>query len=293
VSDLRANRLKRTYRLITKRITMTCLNCSTPFDGNYCNECGQKTIDTRFTLKSMGTDLFFSAFHVEKKGLPVTIKNLALTPGASIRDFLHGKRQSLYPPFKYLVLMGAIVIVFSLRYRFFHNEFTQVESNSMNKFPSWLIIPDEYKAYIESFFRFAEDQATLLNIAAIPVFAFFSWALLSKSKYNFAENLILNTFITAQQLFYLLLLVPFFEFFPMDRDIPIAVYTAGILIYNIWVYVQFFEDRKLMMLLKSGAIVVVAYVYQFPVNFMIFQMYDNYIHHHMHWIPQVYDHILQ
>jgi hypothetical protein len=272
---------------------MTCLNCTTPFDGNYCNECGQKAIDTRITLKSMATELFFSAFHVEKKGLPNTIKILTLSPGNSIREFLHGKRQSLYPPFKYLVLIGAIVIILSLRYRFFHNEFTQVESNDMNKLPSWISIPMEFKGYVESFFRFAEDQATLLNIAAIPVFAFFSWAFLSRSKYNFAENLILNTFITAHQLFFLLVIVPFLEIFPMNRDIPIAIYTTLILLYNVWAYVQFYDCRKLTFIAKSSGVVVIAYVYQFPVNFLIFHVYENYIHDHMHWIPQVYDHILQ
>jgi hypothetical protein len=272
---------------------MVCLNCSTHLEGGFCHECGQKSVDTRFTLRGMMSELFFSAFHVEKKGLPNTIKALTLTPGEAIRDFLRGKRQSLYPPFKYLVLMGAIVILFSLRYRFFHNEYTKVETDDMNSLPDWIVIPTEFKPVIESFFLFAEDQATLLNIAAIPVFAFFSWALLSGKKFNFAENLILNTFITAQQLFFLLLFVPFLEIFPTHRDITIGLYTSIVIVYNLWVYFQFFDGKKFSLGMKAGLVVVISYIYQFPVNFLIYYMYSNYVHHHMHWIPQVYDHILQ
>jgi hypothetical protein len=270
---------------------MNCLNCSTKIDGNYCHECGQKTSDVRYTFKGLITELFFSAFHVEKKGLPYTIKALTIEPGRAIKNVLQGQRQSLYPPFKYLVLMGAIVIIFSLRYRFFHNEYTQLESNDMSALPTWLTLSADLELQIENFFKFAEDKATVLNIAAIPIFAFFSYAFLSGKKYNFAENLILNTFITAQQLLFLLILVPFFELAPATRTVMIALYTAGIILYNIWVYIQFF-GANLSILIRSICVVLVAYIYQFPFNFLIFDLYENYIHHHMHWIPHVYDNIV-
>jgi hypothetical protein len=235
------------------------------------------------------TDLFFSAFHLEKKGLPHTIHKLTTEPGRAIRAVLMGKRLSLYPPFKYLVLMGALVIIFSLRYRFFHNELTKVDSNDMGQLPDWLSLSAGFKMYVENFFRFAEDNATLLNVSAIPVFAFFTWSILSRSRFNFAENLILNTFITAQQLFFLLLLVPFLEFIPASRTVLLSAYAALILVYNVWVYMQFFEGKRLVMLGKSLLVVCVSYIYQFPVNFLIYYIYENYIHHHMHWIPHLYD----
>lgn len=270
---------------------MICLNCATKTIGHFCHECGQKTEDLRYTIKGLVKDLFFSAFHLEKKGLPNTILRLTTAPGIAIRAVLQGQRQSLYPPFKYLVLVGAVVIVFSLRYRFFHNEYTQVESNEMHIFSEWIVIPKEYEAFIENFFKFAEDKATVLNIAAIPIFSFFSFAWLSGRKYNFAENLILNTYITAQQLFFLLILIPFYEFFPGNKTGLIAAYTVAVIAYNVWVYVQFF-GRSSGTLAKSIAVVGVAYLYQFPFNFLIFYLYDHYIHHQMDWIPHVYDKII-
>lgn len=270
---------------------MNCLNCSTTTIGDFCHECGQKTTDLRYTIKSLGKDLFFSAFHLEKKGLPNTIMRLTTQPGNAIREVLQGKRLSLYPPFKYLVLIGAVVILFSLRYRFFHNEYTQVGSNEMHFLPDWIFIPEQYQLFIENFFKFAEDKATLLNIASIPIFAFFSFVWLSGSKHNYAENLIMNTFITAQQLFFLLLLIPFFEFMPEHRTTMIAIYSIATIAYNIWAYAQFF-GYSIGVVFKSIGVVVVAYLYQFPLNFLIFYVYEKYIHHHMHWIPEVYDNII-
>jgi hypothetical protein len=262
---------------------MKCLNCSTPLQGHYCYNCGLKVTDRKFTIRSMVTDLFFSAFHVEKKGLPHTIKLLALTPGVAIREYLDGKRLSLYPPFKYLILMGALVILFSLRYRFFHNEYTKANTHDSNGILDFLSLSAEEATNIESFFQFAEDKATLLNIAAIPVFAFFSWAFLSKKKFNFAENLILSTFITAQQLFFLLLLCPLLEIVPSSHSYVMGFYTVAIMIYNVWVYLQFFPGKKIYLTIGSALIVLVSYVYQFPVNFLVYLIYEKYFHHSVNW----------
>ena len=230
----------------------------------------------RFTVKGMLMDLFFSVVHVEKKGLIHTIRELTVRPADAIKKVIHQDRHYLYPPFKYLVLVGAIVIIFSLRYKFFHNEHTEFEESSLME---WLTLPDLYWMYLTDFFVFAENQATLLNITAIPIFAFFSWAFLSGKKYNYAENLIINTFITAQQLFFLLLLVPVLEAFPAVREYVIPVYVGTVLIYNAWVYAQLYEGKRFMTA-RCIVVALLAYVYQFPMNLGLFFVYENYVHTH-------------
>jgi hypothetical protein len=260
---------------------MNCHNCMAAYQGHYCHECGQKAAEIKYTMKGMVTDLFFSAIHMEKKGLFHTVRELTLRPGIAIKKVLMGQRQFLYPPFKYLVLLGAAVIIFSLRYKFFHNEFTELEGNDL---PSWLYLTAQHRMYLQDFFHFAEDEATLLNIVTIPIFAFFSWAFLSKGKYNFAENLIINTFITAQQLLFLLILVPFLEFIPDAKVFLIQVYTLITIGYNAWVYIQFFDGNKFWLPIKSVLVVLLCYVYQFPVNLGIYYFYHNFLHENFHWV---------
>ena len=266
---------------------ISCPNCQTDFLGHYCNTCGQKATDLKYTLKGMLYDVFFSTFHIEKKGLPFTIRELTLNPGTAVKKVLSGQRLYLYPAFKYLVLMGALVIIFSLRYNFFHNEITQVSEH--NTLPTWLDLNMDHEVFFENFFKFAEDEATLLNIMAVPVFALFSWLLLSHGRYNFAENLILNTFITAQQLFFLILLVPFFEFIPQYRQVIIGAYTLGIMIYNGWALVQFFSPGqiKISTILLAALAVLFAYIYQLPLNMMVYFAYENFIQPHIHWVPSI------
>jgi hypothetical protein len=264
---------------------MVCPNCTNNFIGHYCNECGQKSTDTKYTLKGMLSDLFLSALHVEKKGLPYTLRELTLRPGISIKKVIAGQRLYLYPPFKFLILMGAMVIVASLRYKFFHNEYTQLDNKDMDSFLAGFLI-SEHLTYLEGFFRFAEDEATILNIATIPVFAFVSWSFLTFRKYNFAENLIINTFITAQQLFFLLTLIPFIELFPQWKGQIIFFYSTSIIIYNIFVYVQLMEGNKFWLVFRAALVVLIAFLYQVPVNLLIYLSYDK-VHKYFHWVSDV------
>jgi hypothetical protein len=266
--------------------SINCPNCAHDYFGNFCNECGQKSTDLKYTLKGMLYDIFFSTFHIEKKGLPYTIRELILRPGIAINKVVNGQRLYLYPAFKYLVLMGAIVIIFSLRYNFFHNEATQISENKT--LPMWLGLDMEHEVFLENFFKFAEDEATLLNIMAVPVFALFSWLLLSRGRYNFAENLILNTYITAQQLFFLLWLVPFFEIF-QAKQLLIGIYTISMMVYNGWVFIQFFSygKNKWATIVLTIFAVLLAYIYQLPINILVYYVYEHFIHPHIHWVPSI------
>lgn len=261
---------------------MVCPNCETVYEGNYCPECGQKTIHGRYTIKGLASELIFSAFHLEKKGLPYTIKELTIRPGIAIRKVLEGQRLSLYPPFKYLVLVGTIIVVLSLRYGFFHSdELTSADSNTYQ-----FSVLQDHKIFFDGFFRFAEDYATLLNLVAIPVFSFFSFLFFREYGYNFAENLIINTFITAQQLLFLILLVPFIEFIPGTKHILIPVYTIAMVVYNIFAYVQLY-DVKISNVYRAFVTVVTSYLYQFPANLTVYFIAHHYIIPHIHLIPNV------
>jgi hypothetical protein len=229
-------------------------------------------MEERFTVRRLFLELFESFSPVERKGLPGTIRYLFISPGTAIHAYLRGRRRMLYPPFKYLLLIGAVVIVLSWRYHFFNNEII-TGAQTERPFLSTLLVDKVQLQFVNDFFVFAEERATLLNIIAIPVFAFFSWAFLSGTRYNFAENLILNTYITSQQLFMLLATIPFLEIFPAFRQGIITCYTIIVLIYNITVYMDFFQGRRLTTFFTALVVVLISYVYQFPLNLLGYYLY--------------------
>lgn len=254
---------------------MLCKNCKHPINGKYCCNCGEKAVHERFTLKSILYDLIVLPFAENKKSLPKTIKELSLRPGSSIRNYIEGNRASLYASDKFLLLVGTITTILTFRYHFFASEFTSSDAAANHAALTFFGLLDK-KEFLNQFFLYAEQYATLLNIIAIPVFAIFSYLIFRKQGNTFGENLILNTYITAQQLFCLLLLVPLLEIFPDSKYVLISGYSAGIALYNVWVYVQFFKAATLNGIIKSFLVVGISYVVQFFLNLAIYSAFGKY-----------------
>ncbi|MBL6445218.1 DUF3667 domain-containing protein [Fulvivirga sp. 29W222] len=233
---------------------MICKNCSNRFEGNFCNNCGQSAKVRRFSFFYFVKENFFSSLDIEN-GLFYTIKLLFLRPGVAIREYLEGKRVSLYVPIKYLLLIGALAALVSMRFDLFLSE---------KPGPVLHVLPVDH---LGAFLSFAEEYATVINVIAIPVFALFSWLFFFESKYNYTENLILNIYITAQQLIMLLLIFPVIALIPTWKEEVIAIYSAITLIYNLWVYFTFFKIVKFVQVAKAFFALICAYLLQFVLNY--------------------------
>jgi len=215
---------------------MVCPTCEKVYEGNFCPEFSLKTLYGRYTFSWLMNNLFFSSLHFGRKGLPHTIIELTMRPGFSLKKVLEGQRLRLHRSFKYLVLIGTIIIVLSFRYGFFHNE----ELISVDALTYQFSFIEDHKLFFDGFFKFAEDYATLLNLLAITVFSLFSYLFFKESGYNFTENTIKSTFISAQQLLFLILLVPFIKFILGSKNSLIPIYTLAAVLYNVWAYVQLY-----------------------------------------------------
>lgn len=85
-----------------------CANCNYTFAGNFCPRCGQSRhggnrLTIRLTLKRA-----FDVWGLGNRSLPRTILHLFYRPGFMIQDYLKGKRQAYFPPFKILFLLTAL-----------------------------------------------------------------------------------------------------------------------------------------------------------------------------------------
>lgn len=242
----------------------TCKNCDHQYEGNYCNHCGQPNDVRLFTIAYFLKETFFSSLDIEG-GFFHTIKQLAIRPASSIREYLKGRRLTLYVPGKFLLIFGAIATFISIKYHVVTSS-TEVE------------IP-----YVEligldtvGFFKYAEEFTTMVNIFAIPVFALFTWVFF-KSGYNYAENLVLNTYITAMQLVVLVISSPLIIIFQMSQPLIIGIYLIVILIYNIWVVMAFFKSYRWTSFLKMTAVLVCSFVGQFIFNYLIYLVIGDYM----------------
>ena len=244
---------------------MVCKNCTHPFEGLYCYHCGQPAATRRIMTKEILTDTLFSVVKVNR-GFLFTAKELSLRPGKAIRLYLAGQRVAYYAPHKYLFFIGAVTSFLTSRYHSFSDEYTAAGA-----------FDGGAHSFFKAFFAYADAYATLINIVTIPVFALFSFLLFRRSGYNYAEHLVLNTYITAQQLLLFIGWLPLTRALPVRIDWLLGLYVAITLAYNLWVYVQFCGARTAASVLRAVAAMALAYLGQLLLNLLFFRFGGVYL----------------
>ena len=220
----------------------------------------------RYSIREIVKDTVYNITHVERKRFVYTAADLFINPGKSIKKVLSGYRQYLYNPSEYLIVCGAIVLFLTPRYKFFQNEFSEnISSSAFLK---------AHSGFFNAFFTYAEQYATITNILAIPVFTILSYLIFADSKRTIGENLIINTYITAQQLLVLVFCAPFIELFPSYRHTIITVYTEIAFIYNVAVYTLLFTGKWWWVLIRGIVVVALGYLLQFPVNVAFYYFFS-------------------
>lgn len=236
----------------------------------YLDQTRLEKSNERYTVKGIIQDELYNLLHLERRKFFYTAWDLTIRPAKSIKMVLQGYKKYLYPYLNYLVLIGAMIIFLSVRYKFFVTGFEiGDQSDAAGSLLDWMGFDKQFR---QDFFVYAEEFMTIVNIVAIPFFSFFSCILFPKDKYNAAEHFILNVYIAAQQLLFILLFIPFLEIFPSSRDITIGVYTALTIIYNIWVYTTIFTGKTWWKIIKSSLAIGLAFFVQTPFNYGAFYL---------------------
>lgn len=237
---------------------LKCKNCGLVYKGYFCPRCGQNASVRRFDFKYFLKESFVSSLDIENGFFP-TIKALTLTPGPTIKAYLQGKRLKLTIPMRYLIVMGAIAAIITIRYKVFAGEGSHAPLAFLN--------------FIEKeFWEYATEFVTIHNIVAVPVFALFSYLFFRKAGFNFSENLIMNMYLTAHQLFILLLFFPIIELFLEQKSSILFVYTLVTFVYNFWVYISFFNWWNLRGVFATIAAMLFAYAVQAVLNYGLFKV---------------------
>lgn len=214
-----------------------CKNCGNILTGKYCSNCSQKADTHRFTLKHALHDFFHSFTHIDR-GILFLIKELFTRPGYASKEYIEGKRKKYFNPFQYLFLAVAAATFLSVNY---HLMGPKADLNSVGTGINTFGL--QYNAFIYKYFN-------VIQLVSVPVIALFSWLFYKKSGYNYAENLVLNTFLGAQRTLMYILIAPFLYIFNRHWYIPISVYYIGWLVYYGWAFVQFFNEKKSIVIIK-------------------------------------------
>ncbi|RZJ67766.1 MAG: DUF3667 domain-containing protein [Flavobacterium sp.] len=216
---------------------MTCKNCNSNFEGNFCNNCGQKAKTERLNWRYISDEAKYVFLHFNG-GLMYSVKALFTRPGDSIREFIEGKRVHHYKPILLLFVLAGIYGVL-VHYVDFEAYVTTVPRSEEEK------LAMEIQRKVITWFV---DHYSLVEILQLPLYSICSYLAFRKWGYNFIEHVILNTFASAQRLVINIVLVPFLilmshiskEFFW-----AISFVSFGSFIFTVWTLITFFRGRDL------------------------------------------------
>lgn len=232
-----------------KKVDYQCKNCGNHLDLNqkFCSNCGQSTFTKRIDFNFLWSEIRYSIFHVNG-GFFFTLKELFTRPGHTIREYLEGKRQKHFKLIPLITILGSISTL--LNHLVFKtapseigtDEFSHFSGNNEDGFNM-----ERFSHYFQVVQNWADKHYALSILLFIPLFAFAYYLAFRKYQCNFAEWLIIGTFITAQSLAVGIVFVIINHYYNATLANTLI---AGLLTF--WTFVQFFNDRKpAVIILKS------------------------------------------
>lgn len=227
---------------------IACQNCAHPFEGNFCNQCGQTAHTHAIDWHYLWHEIPHSVWHVDR-GILFTLRELCTRPGYTIRDFIQGKRVNHYRPLALLLFLGAIITFAS------HSLDVSVMKSSQQMFaPTNADAPALQKNFQKQMFQFLEEKPAVGQIIMLPFFAFGFWLMFRRKGYNYPQLLVAQTFIT--NFFMLVTLVITLLFWLLGGTAiafksVMAFSIVAFIGYTVITNLQLFRDK-----LSAGAIVV-------------------------------------
>ena len=181
------------------------------------------------------------AFSLDR-GLVFTLRRLFTEPGKLTQDYLYKGRYHYTPPFRMLFISTTIVVLL-LSYSRSGLDIFQLDPKAATTEQAKMIqdiLAEYYNLFLWLF---------------IPVLGLFSWLFNRRSKYNYAENVVLQTYLMI--IGNLLYAVMLFEYF-IPANILSGAYMIVSFSYNVYAYKQFFEKSWGRSILEVIAILLLS-----------------------------------
>jgi len=216
----------------------------------------------RFSVKKLWNTVL-KALNLEK-GILYTMINLTIRPGATLRMYLFEDRSKLVKPLSFLLLTTAIAAFLTLNLLELEGMFKSLEVANQSTTGNTPKMDAETKATLDKINQQYIQSFNLILLVSVPFLALSSFLFYQKAKYNFAEHLVVAAYLTGiMNSFYSLL----FPLFRLDYFMVSSIFMLLFMIYATFVYIQLFQERIWLGVLKGIGIQVFYYTI-----FFIFMM---------------------
>jgi hypothetical protein len=240
----------------------TCKNCNTEFDGKFCPNCSQKANTHRFTIAHFGHEFLHALTHTDK-GILFLMKELFVRPGKTALAYNAGRRKRYFNPITYLLIMLAVQIFAGQKTKIYDAYIDQTEQFVNRIAKSDQQVKEKAGKALQG--AKVEQKKVLENnkivtFVLLPILALITWLFFRRSGHNYAENIVLNVMILAQQylIFILMCVIPFM-IIPSILMPMMYLYLLVGFIYSFYAYRQFYNQSWGWTIAK-GIIIQILYV---------------------------------
>ena len=230
-----------------------CKNCGQHLilDQKFCHNCGQKADTHRIDYHFLIHEIQHSVFHVDK-GIFFTIKELFTRPGHTIREYLDGRRQNHFKPVLFLIIAGSVcglLNYFTSDGRGIGGAQRDFENTVGDPKVLQYVDIDGLANFFKNVFFWFSDHFSFFILFMIPAAAFGFYRGFRKYKLNYAEWLVIITFLSGQMLVVYFFVLLFEYLSGRDASTFFLLVTMGL---TTWTMVQLFRHRPaLRMILRT------------------------------------------
>jgi predicted RNA-binding Zn-ribbon protein involved in translation (DUF1610 family) len=178
-------------------VTMNCINCNQESTGNFCPNCGQRTITRRITFREGWND-FWARIYGFDGMFPRTLRDLTIRPGVATRKFIEGNRVLYYGPVGYFFLMITLML---LLYDLMGISFLDVMKATGQSMSTGEPQTQNQAVFMQKALQAISDNIKLFFFAWIPFQAFASrYIFFRKANLNFIEHTLLPLYVMGHNL---------------------------------------------------------------------------------------------
>lgn len=233
----------------------TCKNCSFEFEGKFCPKCGQKSKTGRITIRQVFNEARQHFIHFDQ-GFLYTVRELALRPGHSIREYIAGKRVKHVKPVKFMFWAAAINFLIMHFLRLDEDILKKVAEQQQNNNPKANELSQKLGGFIF-------EHPSILLFSMIPAIALCSWLFFRRRGYNYAEHFVVSAYLMGEISLAAVATIPVSKFLNSisTSTVPMTLFSGTIWVaYFGWAYSQLFTTgSRFWVWLKGGLTVLMGY----------------------------------
>ena len=215
---------------------MICKNCDNNIEGKFCSNCGQSDRVRKINVSYLINELSTTVFQLNH-GFLYTVKKLFISPGNSILEFIRGGRKSYFKPIAYVLLLSTIYALIANLI----GEKTILGDGLAGWNNAYKEGVDTHKEML--YLNWFINNYAYTTLILLPLFSLASYLAFYKSKFNYFEHFVLNSYITGQQaiiysIFIVLKSIIGENYF--TESLPLALSLC----FVFWAFLQFFKKEK-------------------------------------------------